>query len=84
MPAAATSKAATRNIDAPIKPERKQVRKDLERQVDEFSARIRMLELDLRAAGDEMRGLKEDTEEAQKKASALEIAKVICIGSKGA
>lgn len=53
-----------------------QVREDLERQVEDFSARVRLLELDLRAARDEMRGLKEETEEAQKKASALEIAKV--------
>lgn len=52
------------------------MREDLERQVEDFSARVRLLELDLRAARDEMRGLKEETEEAQKKASALEIAKV--------
>eukprot|EP00752_Nemacystus_decipiens_P002720 g2539.t1 len=51
------------------------VRGDLERQVEDFSARVRMLELDLRTARDEMRGLKEDTEAAQKKAGVLEIEK---------
>lgn len=35
-----------------------------------------MLELDLRTARDQMRGLKEDAEEAQKKAGMMEIAKV--------
>lgn len=35
-----------------------------------------MLELDLRTARDDMRGLREDTEVAQKKAGVLEIAKV--------
>lgn len=44
--------------------------------MEDFSARVRMLELDLRTARDEMRGLKEDTEAAQKKAGVLEIAKV--------
>lgn len=35
-----------------------------------------MLQLDLRTARDDMRGLREDTEAAQKKAGVLEIAKV--------
>lgn len=60
------------------------MREDLEKQVEDFSAMIRMLELDLRTARDEMRGLKEETEAAQKKANALEIAKAsdesICKG----
>ncbi|CAN0331814.1 unnamed protein product [Ectocarpus sp. 12 AP-2014] len=51
------------------------VKEDLERQVDDFSSRVRMLELDLRTARDDMRGLREDTEVAQKKAGVLEIAK---------
>lgn len=44
--------------------------------MEDFSARVRMLELDLRTARDEMRRLKEDTEAAQKMAGVLEIAKV--------
>eukprot|EP00903_Cladosiphon_okamuranus_P012440 g11653.t1 len=51
------------------------VRADLERQVEDFSGRVRMLELDLRTAREEMRGLKEDTEAAQKLAGVLEVAK---------
>lgn len=52
------------------------MREDLEKQVEDFSARLRMLELDLRTARDEMRVLKEETESAQKKVGALEMAKV--------
>ncbi|CAM9397167.1 unnamed protein product, partial [Hapterophycus canaliculatus] len=51
------------------------VREDLGRQVEDFSARHRMLELDLREARDQMRSLKEDAEEAQKRAGMMEIAK---------
>ncbi|CAN0228063.1 unnamed protein product, partial [Pylaiella littoralis] len=51
------------------------VREDLEKQVEDFSTRLSMLELDLRTAREEMRGLKEDTKAAQKQAGALEIAK---------
>lgn len=58
-------------------PPRGQVREDLEKQVEDFSTRLSMLELDLRTAREEMRGLKEDTKAAQRQAGALEIAKVI-------
>lgn len=53
------------------------VRGELERQVEDFSARLRRLELDLRAGQEETRVLKHDAEEAHKKADILEVAKVL-------
>lgn len=53
-----------------------EVREDLNRQVEEFSARLRRMELDLRASQEEARVLNADSHEAHKKADILEIAKV--------
>lgn len=44
--------------------------------MEEFSARLRMLEIDLRTSQEETRVLKQDVEEAHKKADILEISKV--------
>lgn len=52
------------------------MREDLQKQVEDFSARLRMMELELRSAKEETRILKQDAEEAHKRADLLEIAKV--------
>lgn len=51
--------------------------------MEDFSARLRMLELDLRTAREETRLLKQDAEEAHKKADVLEISKVCGVGGEG-
>lgn len=48
--------------------------------MEEFSARLRMLEIDLRTSQEETRVLKQDVEEAHKKTDLLEISKVQGMG----